>query len=71
MKRIGYKARSIQIPEWVENATRELAAKNGRSVSSEIRLLVESAIRRQYGLSPDGYEGNRQDSAAQANGGCV
>jgi hypothetical protein len=57
MKRTGYKARSIQIPEWVENATREPAAKNGRSVNSEIRILVESAIRRQYGLSADGNHG--------------
>ena len=65
MTKAGYKFWSIRIPEWVENATRELAAKNGRSVSSEINLLMVSALaRRGYKANhPEGHPA--QSGAAQ------
>jgi hypothetical protein len=39
------KPRTVQIPEWMDAAVSELAAKDKRSVSGEIEFLVEAAMR--------------------------
>ncbi|AEF83283.1 hypothetical protein [Leadbettera azotonutricia] len=39
------KLRTIQIPEWMDDAVFELAVKNKRSINEEIEFLVEAAVR--------------------------
>jgi hypothetical protein len=39
------KARTIQIPEWMDTAVNELAVKHKRSISGEIEFLIEEAIK--------------------------
>jgi hypothetical protein len=56
MRKKGYKARSIQIPEWMNSAVTDLAIKHKRSVNAEIEYLVESGLQ-QADLAP-APEGN-------------
>jgi hypothetical protein len=44
MKKQGYAARSIQIPGWMNDATKELARKNRRSVNAQIEIFVEEQL---------------------------
>ena len=44
MIKVGCIARSIQIPEWMNEATKELARKNRRSVNAQIEIFVEEQL---------------------------
>lgn len=42
MKRKGYVSRSIEIPEWLNATLTELAQKHNRTVTGEIKQILES-----------------------------
>jgi hypothetical protein len=44
MIKAGCIARSIQIPEWMNQAMQELARKNKRSVNAQIEVLIEEQL---------------------------
>jgi hypothetical protein len=54
MKKQGYAARSIQIPGWMNDATKELARKNRRSVNAQIEIFVEEQLAKMGYKIPDG-----------------
>jgi hypothetical protein len=43
----GKEERQIEIPEWMDRAVTELAAKENRTVDGEIARLVETALKRE------------------------
>jgi hypothetical protein len=53
MIKAGCIARSIQIPEWMNKATKELAKKNKRSVNAQIEILVEEQLAKIGYKAPD------------------
>jgi hypothetical protein len=53
MKKQGYAARSIQIPGWMNDATKELARKNRRSVNAQIEIFVEEQLAKMGYKIPD------------------
>jgi hypothetical protein len=53
MIKAGCIARSIQIPEWMNEATKELARKNRRSVNAQIEIFVEEQLTKMGYKIPD------------------
>jgi hypothetical protein len=60
MKRNGYTARSIEIPDWMNAVLVDIAVSHKRSVNAEIQCVIESWLegtgfvipeKKQYGLT--------------------
>jgi hypothetical protein len=53
MKTQGYAVRSIQIPGWMNDATKELARKNRWPVNAQIEIFVEEQLAKVSYKIPD------------------
>jgi hypothetical protein len=63
MKKANYAPLSIRIPQWMDQAVREIAEKDRRSVTAQLEVLVAEELSRRGYTAPSGARADQQEAA--------